>query len=97
MKSYKHDTVFTFGRYEGQMLIDILKNNPTYLDWCIQKLDHFCIYLEDIEYIKSIIPDLNISEEALSLLNTKNKICQEEEKERLKQNELREQKKQEQI
>ena len=71
MERYKHDTIITFREYINQPLIDIVKINPSYLELWILYLHNFCIYPEDIDYIKSVIPNIEISEKAYSLASSK--------------------------
>lgn len=63
MKVYTLDTEFTFGKYEGKTVKEIIEIQPTYLDWCAINLDHFFISDEIIEEIKVIKPDFTITEE----------------------------------
>lgn len=71
MKFYDLDTVFTFGKYEGKTVREILELQPKYLDWCTINLDHFYISDEVIEEIKTIISDFKISEEGEKKLSEK--------------------------
>lgn len=71
MKFYNLDTEFTFGKYEGKTVRDILEIQPTYLDWCAINLDHFYISEEVIEEIKVSYSDFKISEEGVNKLNEK--------------------------
>lgn len=71
MKFYDFDTEFTFGKYEGKTVREILEIQPTYLDWCAINLDHFYITEEVIQEIKAIIPDFSISEEGMGKLTEK--------------------------
>lgn len=41
MKFYTLDTEFTFGKYEGKTVKEILELQPTHLDCCAINLDHF--------------------------------------------------------
>lgn len=63
MKVFTLDTEFTFGKYEGKTVKEIIEIQPTYLDWCAINLDHFFISDEIIEEIKVIKPDFTITEE----------------------------------
>ena len=71
MKFYTLDTEFTFGKYEGKTVKEILEIQPTYLDWCAINLDHFYISDEIIEEIKAIKPDFSITEEGKQKLADK--------------------------
>lgn len=43
MKYYYSDTVFTFGKYEGKTLQDVMRIDPDYVNWCLANLDHFAL------------------------------------------------------
>jgi hypothetical protein len=78
MKFYNLDTEFTFGKFEGKTVREILNIQPSYIDWCAINLDHFFISHEVIEEIKSIIPDFSISEEGQNKLLEKYKTWENE-------------------
>lgn len=71
MRFYTLDTEFTFGKYEGKTVKEILEIQPTYLDWCAINLDHFYISDEIIAEIKVIKPDFTITEEGKQKLADK--------------------------
>jgi len=71
MKFYTLDTEFTFGKYEGKTVKEIIEIQPTYIDWCAINLDHFYISDEIIEEIKVIKPDFTITEEGKQKLADK--------------------------
>jgi len=71
MKFYNLDTEFTFGKFEGKTVKDILDIQPSYLDWCAINLDHFYISDEVVEEIKAIKPDFTLTEEGKQKLADK--------------------------
>ena len=71
MRFYTLDTEFTFGKYEGKTVKEILEIQPTYLDWCAINLDHFYISEEILAEIKVIKPDFTITEEGKQKLADK--------------------------
>lgn len=71
MKFYTFDTEFTFGKYKGKTIKEVLELQPNYLDWCAINLDHFYVSDEIITEIKEIKPDFTISEEAKQKLADK--------------------------
>lgn len=71
MKFYNLDTEFTFGKFEGKTVREVLDIKPSYIDWCAINLDHFFISDDVIEEIKAIIPNFSISEEGQNKLNEK--------------------------
>jgi hypothetical protein len=78
MKFYTLDTEFTFGKYEGKIVKEVLEIQPAYLDWCAINLDHFYISDETITEIKEIKPDFTISEEGKQKLADKFSIWENE-------------------
>ena len=71
MKIYTLDTEFTFGKYEGKTVKEVLELQTTYLDWCAINLDHFYISDETIAEIKEIKPDFKITEDGKQKLADK--------------------------
>lgn len=78
MKFYTLDTEFTFGKYEGKTVKEILELQPTYLDWCAINLDHFYLSDEIIAEIKIINPDFTITEEGKQKLADKYSTWEDE-------------------
>jgi hypothetical protein len=81
MKFYELDTEFTFGKYEGKTLKDIINDDQSYIDWCINNLEHFYISNDVIEKLKLIKPDFSISEETQNHLNEKYETWENEQDE----------------
>jgi len=71
MKFYNLDTEFTFGKFKGKTVREVLDIQHSYIDWCAINLDHFFISDEVKEEIKSIVPNFSISEEAQNKLSEK--------------------------
>jgi len=71
MKFYNLDTEFTFGKYKGKTVREVLEIEHSYIDWSAINLDHFFISDEVMEEIKSILPDFSISEEGQKKLSEK--------------------------
>jgi hypothetical protein len=71
MKFYNLDTEFTFGKFEGKTVKDILNLDPNYLEWCAVHLDQLCMTDEVIEQIRAIMPGFALSEEAKQSLKDK--------------------------
>jgi hypothetical protein len=71
MKFYNLDTEFTFGKFKGKTVREVLDIQHSYIDWCAINLDHFFISDEVIKEIKSIVPNFSISEEAQNKLSEK--------------------------
>ena len=64
MKFYYLDTIFTFGKFSGKTIREILELHPFYIEWCLLNLDHFYVSEETIEEIKQIKSDFNLTEQA---------------------------------
>lgn len=71
MKFYTLDTEFSFGKFQGNTVRQVIEIEPSYLDWCALNLDHFYISDEVIEEIKSVKPDFKLSDEGIKKLNDK--------------------------
>lgn len=71
MKSYDLDTLFTFGKYEGKTLKEIIEQEPDYLDWCVINLDHFYLSDDMVEEITKINKNFKLSDIALEKLKEK--------------------------
>jgi hypothetical protein len=48
---------FSFGKYEGKQVKEIIESDFTYLVWCAKKLDHFYLTSEVVETIKNLSPN----------------------------------------
>ena len=49
MRFYSFDSVFSFGRHQGQTVAEVLAENPGYLNFCLQVLDHFALRRHELE------------------------------------------------
>ena len=65
MKYYNLESIFTFGKFEGLTVSQVLINQPTYVNWCIENLDHFYILEQDQLIIKSIFKGFLINEDKM--------------------------------
>lgn len=71
MKYYDLNTEFTFGKYKGRTVQDVLNIQPSYIDWCAVYLDHFFITNETISELKSLNKDFSLTEKGLKRLDEK--------------------------
>lgn len=80
MKFYNLDSQFTFGKYEGKTIRQIVDLQPFYIDWCATNLEHFYISEDVIDEIKKIKPDFILSAEGQQKLDEKyaNWECEQE-------------------
>jgi len=87
MKFYELETEFSFGKYEGKSLQEILEIQPSYIQWCIDNLDHFYISDQVIQKIKSIKPDFRLNQDSLDRLKEKKELwdCESSDEESFEQ------------
>lgn len=80
MKFYTLDTIFSFGRHQGQTVAEVLVENPGYLNFCLQVLDHFALYRADVEAWQQEFPKLSeqMTDAAWSKLDEKESQLQAE-------------------
>jgi hypothetical protein len=71
MKFYSLHTRFSFGKYQGKTLEDVILIQSSYIEWCSVNLDHFYIDNDVISRIKEILPSFSLSMEAKQILNAK--------------------------
>ena len=55
MKLYDFETEFDFGQCKGQKLKNVFDKSPSYVSWCFQKVDWFCITDEIFNQLPIII------------------------------------------
>lgn len=34
---------FTFGKYKGQLIVEVIRMNPNYIDWCKENIPYFTL------------------------------------------------------
>lgn len=71
MKFYDLNTEFTFGKYIGNTIRQIVDLQPSYLDWCAINLEHFVMSDDTIEEIKKIKPSFAFSAEGIEKMDDK--------------------------
>lgn len=72
IKFYNVDSIFTFGKYEGQSLAEIFKINPSYIfDYCLCKHDNFFIAYSTFKDLLQINPEYRLSRKAMATLSKK--------------------------
>lgn len=71
MNIFYLDTVFTFDKYEGDTLEEIAEFDPSYIEWCIQKLEVFYIDEDTVRRLESTYKHFSISEKARNILDKK--------------------------
>ena len=78
MKSYNLETEFSFGKFEGKTVKEVLDLQISYLEWCLLNLDHFYVSDEVIAEIKLLKPSFEISESTVKVRDSKLATWQEE-------------------
>jgi hypothetical protein len=71
MKFYSLDTLFTFGKFEGKTLKEVVRIDSSYIEWSSLNLDHFYLSEETIDAIKTIQSDFRLSATAKEILEKK--------------------------
>jgi len=66
MKYYNLNSVFTFGKFNGLSVSKILSIQPSYINWCLENLDHFYILEEDQIEMKNIYNEFKLNEDKMS-------------------------------
>lgn len=62
MKYYSLETVISFGKFNGLLLSKVLSIQPSYINWCLENLDHFYISKEKQFEIKGLYKYFTINE-----------------------------------
>lgn len=76
MKSYQTNTVIHFGKHMNKSILQVCKNEPSYISWCLINLDHFFISEITLREIKGLIPGFKLSE--LASISQKKKEAESE-------------------
>lgn len=71
MKIYESDTVFSFGKYEGQTLRQVSEKDTNYILWCCENLEHFYISEQTLENIKNYNSTFLVPKSILEILDKK--------------------------
>jgi hypothetical protein len=67
MKYYDLDSVFSFGKFKGLSLSQVLLVQTSYVNWCLENLDHFYISMEDQVAIKALHNEFVLNEDKMGL------------------------------
>lgn len=57
MQFYDVDSIFTFGKYEGETLADVFEKDPKYIKYCQENIDEFYIAPDVLRELKSASRD----------------------------------------
>lgn len=71
MNTFYIDTVFSFGKYEGDSIEEIAEFDPSYIEWCITELKNFYIDEDTLQKLESTYEHFLISEAAKEILEKK--------------------------
>lgn len=61
MKFYDIDSVFAFGKYEGQTIAEVYEKDPKYLKYCEENIDEFYVSPSVMRELKSMNRSINDS------------------------------------
>lgn len=53
MKFYDIDSIFTFGKYEGETLAEVFEKDPKYIKYCEDNIDDFYISPDVLKELRS--------------------------------------------
>ena len=51
---------FTFGKYKGRSVIDVLNENPAYVEWCVNNIKWFSLDDTEQKMLNEITKAINI-------------------------------------
>ena len=57
--------IFTFGKYKGMALCDVIAYDQNYVTWCINSIDRFRISKDTLKEIILIFPGFPITQEVM--------------------------------
>lgn len=57
MQFYDVDSIFTFGKYEGQTLAEVFEKDPKYINYCQENLDEFYIAPDVLKELRATSRD----------------------------------------
>ena len=52
--------IFTFGKYKGRYVMDILNENPAYVEWCVNNIKWFSLDDTEQKMLNEITKAINI-------------------------------------
>ncbi len=61
MKFYDIDSVFTFGKYEGQSIAEVYEKDPKYIKFCEENIDEFYVSPSVMRELKTMNRAINDS------------------------------------
>lgn len=56
---YDFDTEFTFGKYAGKEVHEVLDIDPQYLEWCINNLENICFFSSVVSAVKTAMKKIS--------------------------------------
>lgn len=66
MKLYYLFDELEFGKYAGQLILEVFKTDPDYIDTCLCDMEeNFSILFSDLEKLKKLKPDFIFSDKAV--------------------------------
>jgi hypothetical protein len=76
IKMYNTNSTIGFGRFFGKTIFEITEIDPTYIQWCVEHLEHFLISEEVKDAILEKYPTFKFSESFIKIMGTKTGIWQ---------------------
>ena len=71
MKCYNLNDTILFGKFKGHPIAQIIEIEHTYIDWCINNLDHFYVTDDLIKLISEKYPTFVLTEATKAILENK--------------------------
>ena len=59
MKFYDVDSIFTFGKYEGETLAEVFEKDPKYIKYCEENIDDFYIAPDVLKELRDFMNQMN--------------------------------------
>lgn len=72
---YECDSVLTFGKYKNRSLLDINQINTSYIDWCLTRINNFCVSEESMRTLMQLFPKMQLSKEAFRANQFKQEVA----------------------
>jgi len=68
---YGLNDTFTFGKFKGKSLLDVFKDEPGYIDWCLREIDTFFLLTDTYKILREVSPNYKFSDKALQAIKDK--------------------------
>lgn len=59
-KDDREDRILTFGKYKGNKIIDIIKENPDYINWCWKNVKYFNLNHKEADILDNMLYNIQL-------------------------------------